>query len=204
MQIIVLGCGKVGATLAQVMSEDGHDVVIVDNDSVNFKLLSPSFNGVTITGVPIDEDVLKHAGIEVADVVAAVTPNDNVNIMACQIAKEIFNVPIVIARIYNPEREHIFHQFGFQTICPTNMTVDEIRAMVLGKERCMAHSFGNTTIDFIHQKVEKHEEGKKIGAIKQPKSGVVFGVIKNGSFHFANSGMKLENGDVLVISKKTV
>jgi trk system potassium uptake protein len=202
MQIIVIGCGKVGAKFAQVMSEEGHDVVIVDNDSNNFKLLSSNFNGVTVTGVPIDEDVLKHAGIEVADAVAAVTPNDNVNIMACQVAKEIFHVPIVIARIYNPAREHVFHQFGFRTLCPTNMTVDEIHSMVLGEQGATTHAIGNTAITFIHKKVTKGDVGKKMENLKNPEHGMIFGIIKDGSFHFANSNLKIEKEDVLVISQK--
>ena len=106
MQIIVIGCGKVGSKLAQVLSEEGHGVVVVDNENKAFKSLDSSFNGITVTGVPIDQDVLRQAGIETADAIAAVTPDDNVNIMVCQIAKEIFKVPCVLARIYNPAREN--------------------------------------------------------------------------------------------------
>jgi trk system potassium uptake protein TrkA len=135
MQVIVIGCGKVGSKFAQVLSEEGHDVVVVDNDRHLFKKLGPNFNGVTITGVPIDQDTLKQAGIETADALVAVTPDDNVNIMACQVAKEIFKVPRVIARIYNPEREHVFHQFGLETICPTSITVDIIHSMILDEKR---------------------------------------------------------------------
>jgi len=133
MNIIIVGCGKVGSRFAQLLSNDGHDVVIVDNDKDAFKALSPDFNGITITGVPIDQDVLKQAGIENADAFAAVSPDDNINIMACQVAKEIFKVPRVIARIYNPEREYVFHQFGLDTICPTNLTVDVLRLKILGE-----------------------------------------------------------------------
>jgi trk system potassium uptake protein TrkA len=135
MQVIVIGCGKVGSRFAQALSEEGHDVVVVDNDRHLFKKLGPDFNGVTITGVPIDQDTLKQAGIETADALVAVTPDDNVNIMACQVAKEIFKVPRVIARIYNPEREHVFHQFGLETICPTSITVDIIHSMILDEKR---------------------------------------------------------------------
>lgn len=131
MHIIVIGCGKVGATFAAVLAEDGHDVVIVDNDSNAFKNLDPDFNGITLTGVPIDQDVLKQCGIRNADALAAVTPDDNVNIMVCQMAKEIFKVPKVVARIYNPAREYVFHQFGLQTLCPTNITVDVIKSMLI-------------------------------------------------------------------------
>lgn len=202
MQIIVIGCGKVGAKFAQVMAEEGHEIVIVDNDSDNFKMLGPNFNGITVAGVPIDEDVLKHAGIETADALAAVTPNDNVNIMACQVAKEIFKVPKVIARIYNPAREHVFHQFGFQTICPTNMSVDEIRSMVLGEEGATTHSIGNTAITFIHIKVARNNIGKRMGTVKVAANAMIFGVIKSGSFHFANAGIKLEKDDILVLAEK--
>ena len=75
---------------------------MVDSNSENFKLLPPNFHGVTVTGTPIDQDILKKAGIESAYAIAAVTKNDNINIMVCQVAKEIFQVPHVIARIYNP------------------------------------------------------------------------------------------------------
>ncbi|HBQ64390.1 MAG TPA: hypothetical protein DD727_05630 [Clostridiales bacterium] len=131
MQIIVIGCGKVGSKLANVLSREGHDVVVVENEGENFLGLDRDFNGVTISGVPIDQDVLRHAGIETADALAAVTPDDNVNIVVCQIAKEIFKVPTVVARIYNPAREHVFHEFGLETVCPTNMTVSAIHTRIL-------------------------------------------------------------------------
>ena len=130
MNIIIVGCGKVGSRLAYQLSDDGHDVVIVDNDRDAFKALPHEFNGITVVGVPIDQDVLKQAGIESADIFAALSPDDNLNIMACQVAKEIFKVPKVIARIYNPEREYIFHQFGLDTICPTNITVNLLRSKI--------------------------------------------------------------------------
>ena len=130
----MIGCGNVGSRFAQVMAEEGHDIIIIDDDSNNFKGLKSDFNGITLTGVPIDEDVLKQAGIITADVFVAVTPDDNINIMACQVAKEIFQVPIVVARIFNSKREHVFHQFGIKTICPTDRTVEDILTIILGEE----------------------------------------------------------------------
>ena len=202
MQIIVIGCGKVGAKLAQALSEEGHDIVIVDNDRNAFKSLSPEFNGITITGVPIDQDVLKQAGIEVADALAAVTPDDNVNIMTCQVAKEIFKVPRVIARIYNPEREHIFHQFGLETICPTNLTVDVIHSLVLGEDGNKVQALDGIDFLFRHEKVLSHFEGKKLGNIKTEMDSMIFGVIQNGKFSFANPDLKLCKGDTLVIAER--
>lgn len=199
MNIIIIGCGKVGATLAHVLADDGHDVVIVDNDRASFKSLKPSFNGITVTGVPIDQDILKQAGIETADALAAVTPDDNINIMACQVAKEIFKVPRVIARIYNPEREHVFHEFGLDTICPTNLTVGVIRSKVLGEVDVSHHSIGKDSFTFKRENLRKDDEGKKLSTLKIREDSMIFGVMHNNRFVFANPGYKLSKGDVLVV-----
>ncbi|MCX8129123.1 MAG: NAD-binding protein [Clostridia bacterium] len=201
MHIIVIGCGKVGSKLAHILSDEGHDVVILDNDSKNFKSLGTGFNGITVTGVPIDQDVLKQAGIETADALAAVTPDDNVNIMACQVAREIFKIPRVIARIYNPAREHVFHEFGLETICPTNITAEVIRSIVLGEKGVSNHTIGSNVFSFKHEKVTKANEGKKLGSLKLKDKTMVYGVIQNGKFCFANPGIKLEKDDILVITE---
>lgn len=200
MNVIVIGCGKVGSRFAQVLVEEGHDVVIVDNDRESFKALDPAFNGVVVTGVPIDQDVLKKAGIETADALAALTPDDNVNIMVCQVAKEIFKVPNVIARIYNPNREHIFNQFGLNTICPTNITVEVIRSMMLGNQGQSTHTIGNYSFDFRHEKLPKNLEGKKLLTVNLGEDSTIFGIIHNDKFVFAYPNYKLTKGDILVIS----
>ncbi len=202
MHIIVIGCGKVGSRFATVLSEDGHDVVIVDNDSNSFKMLDPDFNGITITGVPIDQDVLKRAGIQTADAVAAVTPDDNVNVMVCQVAKEVFKVPKVVARIYNPSRERVFHEFGLQTFCPTKITVDVIKSIIVEEQTESKHIIGNTSVTFKYEKVQNGNVGKKLGAIKVEKGSFIFGIIANGILNFANADMVVNKGDVLVISSK--
>ena len=203
MNIIIIGCGKVGATLAHVLALEGHDIVIVDNDRTAFKALKPGFNGITVTGVPIDQDVLKQAGIESADVLAAVTPDDNINIMSCQVAKEIFKVPRVIARIYNPEREHVFHEFGLDTICPTNLTVDVIRSKVLGELGESHHAICGDSFTFRRESIRKDDEGKKVGSLKIKEDSMIFGVLHNNRFVFSNPGLKLSKGDVLVIVDRT-
>ena len=203
MNIIIIGCGKVGSRFAQILSADGHDVVIVDNDKDVFKTLNPDFNGVTVTGVPIDQDVLKQAGIENADAFAAVTPDDNVNIMACQIAREIFKVPRVIARIYNPEREHVFHQFGLDTICPTNLTVDVIRSKILGEADTSHHAISGKAFTFKKEPVKSIHEGKKLIDVKMGNNCNIFGVLQNGSFSFPNPGLKLNKGDSLIVAYLT-
>jgi trk system potassium uptake protein len=202
MQVVIIGCGKVGAKLAQVLSEEGNDVVIVSNDAKAFKNLSPDFDGITLTGVPIDQDVLKMAGIEAADMLVAVTEDDNINIMVCQVAKEIFKVARVIARIYNPAREHIFHEFGLETICPTDITVNVLRASMESANDISTHTIGNTSIIFKHKKLVDGYIGRRVDQIKI-KEGMIFGIIRSGDFVFANIVGKLIKDDVLVIADST-
>lgn len=146
LYIIVVGCGKVGSTLAKSLADEGHDVVVIDSDQKNFERLGPDFNGMKIQGVVIDEDVLKQAGIEKADALAAVTPDDSTNIMTAQIAEEIYNVPKVIARIYDPLREDIFHSLGLETICPTTLAVEYIKSILLSREIRHKHRFGKDDV----------------------------------------------------------
>jgi len=105
MYIVIVGCGRLGSTLATRLSKEGHDVAIVDRNPDNFGRLSDEFNGTTVPGVGFDSDVLRSAGIEHADGFAAVTEGDNMNIMAAQVAKNIFKVPMVIARDLTLSRE---------------------------------------------------------------------------------------------------
>ena len=119
MKIVILGCGRVGATLAGMMSRAGHTVSVIDQSSDAFQRLSADFQGTTIVGNGVDEDILVRAGIREADAFAAVTNGDNRNIMASQIAKEIFKVKKVVCRIYDPIREETYHELGLETISPT-------------------------------------------------------------------------------------
>ncbi|EPR10820.1 potassium channel family protein [Ruminiclostridium papyrosolvens] len=202
MQVVIIGCGKVGAKFAQVLSEEGNEIVIVSNDPKAFKNLPPDFDGVTLTGVPIDQDVLKMAGIENADVLVAVTEDDNVNIMVCQVAKEIFKVPKVVARIYNPAREHVFHQFGLETICPTDITVNVMRAMLESNADVSTHNIGNTSVLFKHINLVDGYIGKRIDQVKL-KQSMIFGIMRSGEFILANDAGRLVKGDILVVADTT-
>jgi trk system potassium uptake protein TrkA len=125
MFIIVAGCGRLGSRLSRNLSEAGHDVVVVAKAD-ELKRLDKVFDGVCLSGNPIDEDLLKRGGIEKADAVIAVTADDNVNVMVAQIAKEIYGVAFVVARISDPEREEFYQQLGLTTVCPTNMGINQI------------------------------------------------------------------------------
>jgi len=204
LYIIVVGCGKVGSTLANSLSDEGHDVVVIDNDSKNFERLGPDFNGIKLQGVVIDEDVLKKAGIDKADALAAVTPDDSTNIMTAQIAQEIYNVPTVLARIYDPAREDIFHSLGLETICPTKLAVEHIKAVLLNTETRHSHRFGNHEVLFKYIKPKKDDVNKGLDKIMLPENSFLFGIIRDGNFYFKNKNIKLLDNDLLVVAEKKV
>lgn len=130
MKIIILGSGRVGIYLAQTLDKAGHQVTVIDRNPASFAKLGSEYGGQLVVGTGIDEDILKKAGIEKANAFVAVTNGDNTNAMAAQIAKHIFKVPNVVARMYDPIREETYQLLGLQTVCSTVMGADKIREMV--------------------------------------------------------------------------
>lgn len=124
MKVVILGCGRVGATLATQLDRAGHTVSVIDSNGDSFQRLGTKFRGEKITGSGVDEEILRRAGIASADAFIAVTNGDNRNIMASQIAKEIFNIKKVVCRIYDPLRQVTFNDSGLEAICPTTIVSD--------------------------------------------------------------------------------
>ena len=162
MNILIIGCGKVGSRLADILCQIGHDVSIIALKRESFDLLSDDFSGFTIQGVPIDLDILRQAGIEGCDAIAAVTEDDNTNIMVCQIAREIFNVPKIIARIFDPLREDIFSRFDIQSVCPTNITVSSVYAMLTDRTQTKHITVGNEVMSVSTMKAPHELIGKSV------------------------------------------
>ena len=132
MNVVIMGCGRVGAQLAALLDEDGHKVTILDIEPYSFRRLLSSFKGKPLVGDGTDGDTLKKAGIEGADAFVAVTQGDNRNVMAAQIAKHLFHVPQVVCRIYDPLREELYHTLGLETISPTTVGAQLLRDVIEG------------------------------------------------------------------------
>jgi trk system potassium uptake protein TrkA len=133
MKAVIMGCGRVGAQLTDMLDAEGHEVTVLDIDALSFKRLSSTFGGTALIGNGIDQEALKRAGIERADVFVAVTQGDNRNIMAAQIAKHIFNVPRVICRIYDPLRQEIYEMLGIEALSPTTVFAQLLKDKIGGK-----------------------------------------------------------------------
>ena len=130
--IVIVGCGRLGSHLANQLSHVGHSVVVIDRDGATFDDLSPDFSGFRVEGDATQMAVLKEAKLKDADVFFATTHEDNVNLMVAQVALKVFNVPHVLARVFDPRREQVYAQLGIETICPTSVAAEMFLIDVAG------------------------------------------------------------------------
>ena len=141
--VIVVGCGRVGSRLAGMLSDNGANVCVVDIKADAFSNLGRNFNGATVQGLGYDEDTLVKAGIEDCDVVAAVTQSDNANLMTTEVASRLYNVPHVIARLYNHDHERAYMQLGIDYVCGTTLVAEEVFSKALSGHGSHLDTFGD-------------------------------------------------------------
>ncbi|RJL34237.1 potassium channel family protein [Bailinhaonella thermotolerans] len=131
MHIVIMGCGRVGSTLAQILEDSGHSVAVIDRDPAAFRRLRSGFRGRRVTGIGFDRDVLSDAGIEGASAFVAVSSGDNSNIISARVARETFGVENVVARIYDQRRAEVYQRLGIPTVATVRWTADQILRRVL-------------------------------------------------------------------------
>lgn len=202
MNIVIIGSGRVGSKLAGLLDEEGHDVTIIDSNEENFNALPDSFGGFKTPGIPIDQDVLRNANIENCEALAAVTSNDNINIMVSQLAKEVYNVPKVLARICDPRREDVFSEFELQTICPTNLSVAAVHSSLTDSEKAQTVHLGTNTVSFICKNLQKAQIGILASDYNLKPNQSIYGILheNNKLTLYHNQKIRLVKGDKVVIS----
>jgi trk system potassium uptake protein TrkA len=126
VHIVIMGCGRVGSTIAHTLEARGHSVAVIDQDADAFRRLGTEFTGTTVTGIGFDREVLTAAGIEQADAFAAVSSGDNSNIISARLARETFGVARVVARIYDPKRAEVYERLGIPTVATVRWTADRM------------------------------------------------------------------------------
>jgi trk system potassium uptake protein len=131
MHIVIMGCGRVGSTLAHILEDNGHSIAIIDRDPQAFRRLRAGFRGRRVTGVGFDRGVLTDAGIESAAAFVAVSSGDNSNIISARVARETFGVDDVVARIYDPRRAEVYQRLGIPTVATVRWTADQILRRIL-------------------------------------------------------------------------
>ena len=201
MNVLIVGCGKVGSRLARQLAQRGHNVSVVDRDEDMFVQLGEDFDGVTVTGMPMDMDVLRSAGVEWCDAVAVVTPDDNLNITICQIVKTFFHVENVVTRISDPAREMAFHQFGLSSVCSTNLVVSSIYTALTQPTEEKQITFSNATMAMAARPVEEMYVGRYLDSIPKPAGEAVTGVLHPGGevvIYDGKNRIELHTGDQIL------
>ncbi len=197
MHIVIMGCGRVGSTLAHILEEQGHSVAIIDQDREAFRKLRSGFMGKKVTGVGFDQDVLIEAGIEEAGAFAAVSSGDNSNVIAARVVRESFGVERVAARIYDPRRAEVYQRLGIPTVATVRWTADQMLRRLLpdGTEPLWRDPTGAIVLaevayggDWVGEKVQAMEEAAR--------ARIAF-VSRLGEAMLPVPGTVLQQGDVL-------
>jgi trk/ktr system potassium uptake protein len=201
MYVIVAGCGRVGSRLAEFLSFERHDVVVIDRDSGSFRRLGGTFNGITMQGMAFDEEVLLEAGVKEADAFAAVTDEDNTNLMACEIAKGVFGVPMVISRLYSPEKELTFFKMNMDYVCSTTLITNGIRERLFQSEDTIIQQdrldVGMQVVEFL---VGEQAAGEPVGALDYGISSKVLLLSRDNRNLDFDQDTELQAGDRVVMT----
>lgn len=196
MYFIVIGCGKVGSQLAKFLSEE-HNVVVIDKNSSSFQSLQPVFNGITITGNCINLDVLRDAGIERCDGIAAVTNDDNVNIVVGQIAKKMFNINKCIIRIVDPAKNEIYRKLGYDVISGQRLVAAIIRDKLI-ERGTTTYIVESGEITFLESIIDKKKAGTRISDLNIPGEFKVVVVVRQDGPVIPDDGYVVKEGDLLI------
>ena len=201
MYVIIVGCGRVGSELAKLLSAEGHDVVVIDKNPTAFDRLGGTFNGLTLVGNGFSLSLLKQAGIEKADAFCCVTNGDNANLVSAQAAKKIFKVPKVIARVYDPQRAHIYKALGLDIISGTILFAAMLRDKII-ESRFSSYLIETKELGVIEIEVKNNLVGKTIQDINIPGEFLVVAIRRLQDVIIPEPHTILKAKDVLMAAVK--
>jgi trk system potassium uptake protein TrkA len=200
MQVIVVGCGRLGAELAHRLFQRGHDVTVIDQVAAAFDNLHPLFRGRTIEGEVLNQDVLHRAGIEQAEALAAVTNSDTLNAVVAHVARTVYQVPHVVARNFNPHWRPLHEAFGLQVVSSTTWGAQRIEEMLGGAEVHQVWSSGDGTVDLYELVVPDRFKGCMLREVLPEGPYVVVAITRTGHPLPLLQDPVLEAGDVVYLS----
>jgi trk system potassium uptake protein TrkA len=200
MNIIIIGCGRWGSGLAQDLSLRGHGVTVVDQAPSAFERLGPSFKGKTLAGVGFDRDVLLEAGIERADGLAVLTGSDEANVVIARVVRQVFQVPRVVARLYDPRKAEIYRRLGLQSITPLTWGVHRMTEL-LGYSRLEAiASLGSGTVEIVEVEIPPSLAGRRVKELTIPGEAHVVAISRSGTTFLPTPGTTFQEGDLVHLS----
>jgi trk system potassium uptake protein len=197
MKIIIMGCGRVGEHVARLMDADGHAVTVIDCSGTALARLGPQFKGRAVLGVGFERETLIAAGIEHADAFAATSSSDDVNIVAARLARNVFHVPRVVARLYDPRRAEIYRRLGLVTISPTQWGAERIRELFAHASLDSVISFGSGEVSLIVVEAPVTLAGRTVRALTVPGEITAVAITRDGKAILPSLGTEIRDGDTL-------
>lgn len=203
MHVIIGGCGRVGAEIADHLSSEEHDVVVVDMKPASFDRIGSAFNGETLIGDITDKDALVRAGIERADAIAAVTDLDNANLMAVQIARELFGVPFTVARLFNPQREDSYRKMGVHYVSGTRLVAKAILNELQPGVYPQHVAFEDSDVEVVEMSLTEQGDGITVADLES-HGGVRVAAVQRGSrVRIPRQDDPLQTGDLVIAAVRS-
>ncbi len=197
MKVIVMGCGRVGEQVCLLMSSEGHEVSAIDYDPAALERLGPAFKGNKVCGVGFDRDTLEAAGIRSADAFAATSSSDNVNIVAARIARNIFAVPRVVARLYDPRRAEIYQRLGLLTISSTSWGAERIRELLTHSDLEPVFTFGSGEVSILSVEIPPHLVGRRVKDLTIHGEMTIAAITRQDRAYLPILGSEFQAGDIV-------
>jgi trk system potassium uptake protein TrkA len=197
MKSIIIGCGRVGAGLAQSLCQRSQSVTVVDQEATAFERLGTGFTGQTIVGTGFDRDVLLHAGIERADGLAAVTGYDETNVVLARLARQMFRVPRVIARLHDPRHAEVYRRLGIQTITPLIWGIQRLAELLCYAQLNTTLSLGSGEVDIVEVELPYLLVGRTVNELTLVGEIQVAAISREGHTFLPTLGTVLREGDLL-------
>lgn len=197
MKIIVMGCGRVGSQVSQLLSDLGHEVTVIDHDANAPARLGPEFKGRIVRGLGFDRNALLEAGVEGAEGFVAASSSDNANIVAARIARTIFRVPRVVARLYDPLRTEIYERLGLSTISSTAWGAERIVEVVTHTDLDVMHIFRDGGTTLVRVEAPAHLNGHHVTQMNIPGEVMVIAISRDDQTFIPVSGSEFREGDII-------
>jgi trk/ktr system potassium uptake protein len=199
MHVVIMGCGRVGSRLARRLEKQGHSVSVIDKDPRAFHLLDVDFKGIKVEGVGFDSEALQQAGIERADVFVAVSSGDNSNFVSCKIAKDVYRVPKVLARIYDPRRAQIYRRMGIPTVAPVAWATGKISDLIFFRQSYSRDTFGNGEVELIELELPSNLVGRLVRDFEVSGEIQIGAIEREGGAFMPVPGTTLMRNDLLSV-----
>lgn len=197
MKVIIMGYGRIGAQVSKLLINQQHDVTIIDHDSSADQRIDPSFKGHIIKGVGFDHKILIQAGIEQAEAFVAASTSDNANIVSARIAHNIFHVPRVVARLYDPLRAEIYQRLGLTTVSATNWAAERIYQELTHTDLDVWSTFGRGEVSLVHLETPPHLIGRTVNQLNVHGEVMVISIVRNEQAFIPIIGTEFQEGDLI-------